>query len=146
MHPTVEIRPATEGDAAHLVRLMGELGYVVAESHLREALSKTPLGDTDQVFAAIDGGEVVGCMSLHALPLFHRKGKLGRITSLVVSASQRGKGIGSALMIAAHEWFGTVGCIKFEVTSGDQRAAAHRFYQRHGYARDGQRLARTGQT
>jgi hypothetical protein len=30
--------------------------------------------------------------------------------------------------------------VKLEVTSGDQRIDAHRFYERHGFRRDGQRL------
>jgi GNAT superfamily N-acetyltransferase len=136
------IREAMTGDVAQLVGLIGELGYEISQKHLRASLPAAQSSDTDQVLVAVAGEQVFGCISLHALPLFHREGKLGRITSLVVGAGQRGHGIGSALLVAAHAWFRAAGCVKFEVTSGDRREAAHRFYQRHGYARDGQRLAR----
>jgi hypothetical protein len=46
-------------------------------------------------------------------------------------------------MAVAHAWFRTQGCVRVEVTSGDHRADAHRFYARHGYARQGQRLLLT---
>lgn len=32
--------------------------------------------------------------------------------------------------------------VKFEVTSGDHRPHAHRFYAKHGFLRDGQSLAK----
>ncbi|WP_343038633.1 GNAT family N-acetyltransferase [Pandoraea morbifera] len=58
----------------------------------------------------------------------------------------RGLGVGRALMAAAHAGFHERGCLKFEVTGSDHRVAAHRFNARHGYALDGQRLARKSQT
>ena len=142
MSPDFLIRPAETGDVTQLVKLVGELGYEVSPGHLLACLLAGSSGDTDQVLVAAGDAQVLGCISLHTLPLFHRDGKLGRITSLVVGASQRGHGIGSAMLLAAHAWFRASGCMKFEVTSGDRREAAHRFYQRHGYARDGQRLSR----
>ena len=85
---------------------------------------------------------VLGCISLHALPMFHLAGALGRITALVVTEQARSRGVGGALVDAAHTWFETQGCSKFEVTSGDRRHAAHRFYESHGYRRDSQRFVR----
>nr|WP_223997881.1 GNAT family N-acetyltransferase [Burkholderia gladioli] len=80
--------------------------------------------------------------SLHALPLFHAAGNLGRITSMVVDERYRGNGVGSGLIDAAEHWFRQVGCVKLEVTSGDHQPAAHHFYERHGFLRDGQRLSK----
>ncbi len=136
------VRRATSGDVTPLRALIDELGYQVPAQHLLARLRAMHAGDTDQALVAAADGHVLGCISLHALPLFHREGKLGRITSLVVSAEQRRQGVGSALLVAGHAWLRAVGCVKFEVTSADRRELAHRFYQRHGYARDGQRLAR----
>ncbi len=45
-------------------------------------------------------------------------------------------------MGVAVEWFVAHGCVKIEVTSGDQRESAHKFYERLGFARDGQRFAK----
>ncbi|GGY03794.1 hypothetical protein GCM10007386_38240 [Pseudoduganella dura] len=69
-------------------------------------------------------------------------GQLGRITSMVVDERHRGSGVGGALIGAAEQWFAAAGCVKVEVTSSDRRLDAHRFYERHGFLRDGQRLAR----
>ncbi|MEO8810592.1 MAG: GNAT family N-acetyltransferase [Rhodanobacter sp.] len=136
------VRQAISADVAPWVALMGELGYQVASQHVLASLLAMRSSATDQALVAAADGRVVGCISLHAMPLVHREGKLGRITSLVVASGQRGQGIGAALLGAGHAWFRAAGCVKFEVTSGDRREGAHRFYQRHGYARDGQRLAR----
>jgi GNAT superfamily N-acetyltransferase len=108
-----------------------------------QALAASP---ADQVLVATLAGEVVGSISLHALSLFHAGGGLGRITSLVVDERFRGRHIGSALIAAAQRWFDTAGCVKVEVTSSDHRSGAHRFYEGHGYVRDGQRFARQGGT
>ena len=142
MSPTIEIRSATIADAEHLSALILELGYAISPQQLRDKLAGMQPSRTDQAFVATAGDRLLGCISLHALPLFHAVGKLGRITSLVVSATHRGQGIGTALLTSSHAWFESAGCTKFEVTSGDQRGAAHRFYESHGYHRDGQRLSR----
>nr|WP_175800528.1 GNAT family N-acetyltransferase [Burkholderia anthina] len=92
---------------------------------------------------AVIDGRIVGCISLHALPLFHANGNPGRITSLVVDGVCRGRGVGSVLMAAAQRGFEHARCVKLAVTSGDRRPDAHRFYARHGFARDGQRLSKT---
>jgi len=137
------VRPACAADAPSLVPLVAELGYAITAGQLREKLAAIEASSTDHALVAVDGERLIGCIALHVLPLFHMEGKLGRITALVVGASWRGQGIGHALMAAAHAWFQTCGCVRVEVTSGDQRADAHRFYARHGYARQGQRLLMT---
>ncbi len=139
----MEIRSAVPADAGELSALIGELGYPGDPQQLRRTLVDLDGAAADAVLLAVDGQRLLGCISLHALPLFHRAGRLGRITAFVVASGQRGRGTGSALLASAHEWFGSAGCVKFEVTTGDHREAAHRFYQQHGYVRDGQRLARS---
>ncbi|WP_244436237.1 GNAT family N-acetyltransferase [Herbaspirillum frisingense] len=74
--------------------------------------------------------------------MFHTAGFLGRITSLVVDTGCRGQGIGTALMGSANEWFMANGCVKVEVTSGDQRESAHQFYESLGFSGDGQRFSK----
>ena len=72
----------------------------------------------------------------------HMQGRLGRITSLVVDEKHRGRGIGQILVHAAEHWFSSAGCVKVEVTSGDLRVDVHRFYEREGFSRNGQRLSK----
>ena len=142
MHTAIEIRLATVQDVEHISLLIRELGYVMSPHQLRQKLIVVHSSKIDRVLVAVSGEELLGCISLHVLPLFHAEGNFGRITALVVSEKRRGQGIGHALIQQAHQWFDAAHCTRFEVTSSDQRERAHRFYERHGYARQGQRLLR----
>ena len=121
---------------------MDELGYRVTDRSIRQKLLDITDSADDAVLVAVVDQRVVGCISLHAFLMLHVEGRLGRITSFVVTAQVRSRGIGAALLEAAHGWFESVGCTKFELTSGDQRTRAHQFYESHGYHRVGQRLSR----
>ncbi len=140
--PDAEIRRAEPRDAEPVAGLLAQLGYPVSPALIADKLAALAGSEADCVLVAVAGDAVIGCISLHALPLFHAAGRLGRITSLVVDAGRRSRGTGGALVAAAEAWFAAAGCVKCEVTSGDARADAHRFYARHGYLRDGRRLAK----
>ncbi len=144
---TLSTRRAIDTDAPRIVALLAQLGYDTPLEIVRRNIALSTANGDDAAFVAVDeSDQIVGCIGLHALTMFHLAGRLGRITALVVEESVRGSGVGHALMAAAHAWFRARGCEKFEVTSSDHRVAAHRFYARHGYARDGQRLSRKSQT
>lgn len=142
MHASIEIRLATVHDSEQISLLIRELGYALSPQQLCQKLIVVQDSKADGVLVAVSGEELLGCISLHVMPLFHAEGNFGRITALVVSEQQRGQGIGHALILQAHQWFEAAQCTRFEVTSGDHRERAHRFYERHGYARQGQRLLR----
>lgn len=135
-------RPAVPADHAAIAVLLRQLGYEIAPALVLRQLQALPHAAHDQVLVAALHGEVVGSISLHAVPMFHTGGFLGRITSLVVDERYRARGVGSALIWAAQRWFQAAGCAKLEVTSSDHRSGAHRFYEGHGFLRDGQRFAR----
>jgi GNAT superfamily N-acetyltransferase len=136
------IREPQRSDHVRIAFLLRQLGYQTTPALVLERMGTMLRSPTDKIIVASAREEVIGCISLHALPLFHADGYLGRVTSMVVDEQYRGKGAGSALIAAAEHWFRQVGCVKLEVTSGDHRPDAHRFYERHGFLRDGQRLAR----
>ncbi|KKL38204.1 GCN5 family acetyltransferase [Burkholderia contaminans FFH2055] len=140
--PGLETREARLADCAAIARLLCQLGYEATPALIHEKLQSFADKPGDRVCVATMGGEVVGSISLHILPLFHAAGNLGRITSMVVDERHRGCGIGGALMATAERWFESGRCVKLEVTSGDQRPDAHRFYAHHGFVRDGQRFSR----
>ncbi|BFI96776.1 MAG: hypothetical protein RSP_22860 [Rhodanobacter sp.] len=140
MNTDVEIRSAHAGDAEQVAALIRQLGYAMEPDTLRVKLTQLATSGADQVFVAESEGRLLGCLGLHAVPLLHAEGTLGRLTTLVVDEAHRGRGIGHALVMAAHAWFKAAGCTRFEVTSGDHRERAHRFYERLGYLRQGQRL------
>lgn len=143
MTPThLAIRQAHPADHIGIASLLRQLGYEASPALMLEKLEALHSSPTDSAFVAVTPHALVGCISLHALPLFHAQGCLGRITSMVVDERYRGHGIGTALITQAERWFDSLGCTKLEVTSADARSSAHRFYERHGFARDGQRLAK----
>lgn len=142
MNAETDIRPAGLEDAVQIALLIHELGYVISPELVRNKLIAMAASDVDHALVAATGDRLLGCISLHAMPLFHAEGNLGRITALVVRTEKRGQGVGRALIVAAHAWFEAAHCVRLEVTSGDHREVAHRFYARHGYAREGQRLLR----
>ncbi len=59
---------------------------------------------------------------------------------MVVSERHRGAGIGRSLVSAMEAWFNAHSCALFEVTSGDHREEAHRFYEGQGYRFDERRF------
>ncbi len=134
MDAPILIRPASPDDAAALVPLIGELGYDVSTEILQENLRRLAQGPTDRVWVAESEAGIVGLVSVHLTPLFHAAGYLGRITALVVREGSRGSGIGSELMREAVAFCWAAGCERVELTSGDHRPEAHRFYEKAGFA------------
>lgn len=140
---TIMTRNAVLSDHVAIASLLRQLGYAVSQTRIHDKLQTLVSSSSDTVLVATIDHLVIGCISLHALPLFHADGSLGRITSMIVDERHRGTGAGRALMTAAEHWFRSVGCVKCEVTSGDHRTDAHRFYEKQGFVRDGQRLSKT---
>lgn len=138
--PPPSIRSAVAADAAAIAGLMGQLGYEASEALVVRKLAILAAQAGDNVLLAEVDGRVAGVISLHVLELFHAEGRIGRITSLVVDAGQRGRGVGEALVAAADRFFTGQGCVRAEVTSGDHRLAAHAFYAAQGYAPDERRF------
>jgi N-acetylglutamate synthase-like GNAT family acetyltransferase len=138
----MEIRRANPDDARPIMGLIEELGYSVTVESIWEKVAGIQDSVDDAVLLAVIDRQVVGCITMHAMPMFHIEGKLGRITAFVVTSKVRSQGVGAMLLASAHRWFESAGCSKFELTSGDQRTRAHQFYESHGYRRGGQRLSR----
>lgn len=136
------IRESRSSDHATIALLLQQLGYQATPALILEKIEAMLPSPMDKIIVATVREQIIGSISIHALPLFHTAGNLGRITSMVVDERYRGNRVGSALIDAAEHWFRQVGCVKLEVTSGDHRQAAHHFYERHGFLRDGQRLSR----
>jgi GNAT superfamily N-acetyltransferase len=134
----ISIRQATEADAEALAALVGELGYPTEPATALERLrDSTAVGDC--LLVAVHHSNVIGLILLHRTPFLHRAPD-GRISTLVVSDNYRGKGVGGRLLVAAESVFREWGCTRIEVSSGAQRAAAHRFYLRAGYSEQPKRF------
>ena len=141
--PSFSIRFAEASDVPELARLFSELGYDIPPTELAKRLKTFhAAGEQALVASDIDSDRLLGVATLHATPVLHRAGPVGRVTALVVDASVRGRGIGRALMSAAERWATELGCVLIEVTSNQRRVDAHKFYEGLGYERTSFRFAR----
>ena len=141
------VREAALADVAEMVRLFRDLGYPLEPADLAKRL---------QLFAASGDGALVavapdtpvgqpgmlGLVTLHATPVLHRAGPVGRMTALVVDERARGRGVGRALVDASVRWARSRGCVLLEVTSNRRRSDAHAFYEHLGFERSSYRFAK----
>ena len=136
-----EIRSATLSDADQIGALLDELGYKTTNETLQSQMPTYLQDPKSAIFVAeMSSQQLTGLISGHLLPLLHQPGNLGRITAMVVSENSRGAGVGRKLVEKLESWFRKNNCSRFEVTSGDHRIGAHRFYEGFGYQLDERRF------
>lgn len=135
----MNVRTANENDAEAISLLMDQLGYQASAKLIADKIKQFRNSTNDAVYVT-ENDKVVGAVSCHIISLFHQKGACGRSTGLVVDESQRNLGIGKALVEAAEKYFKLHECIRFEVTSGNHRTKAHKFYLSCGYKEDERRF------
>ncbi len=129
---TVIARPATPDDAERLASLLTDEGYPAGSSDLAVRIGRySALGS--KVIVAEAGGEVVGFVTVLVLPRFEVDDLFARITSLVVDAGVRERGIGRLLMVSAEEHAKAAGAAWLEVTAGHHRPDARRLFESLGY-------------
>ncbi len=82
-----------------------------------------------------DAGEVVGSLQLTFIPGIAYQGAwLAQIESVRVDSALRGQRIGEKMMQAVMEIARQRGCRAMQLKTDKRRVAAHRFYQRLGFA------------
>jgi ADP-ribose pyrophosphatase YjhB (NUDIX family)/GNAT superfamily N-acetyltransferase len=128
---------------------VGAIVALIADDQL--GASREDAGDLTaylDAFAAIDAdpaqalvvaerdGEVVGTLQLSVLPgLSHRGARRGQLEAVRVARSQRGQGLGAAMVRWALEESRRRGCAMVQLTTHKSRTDAHRFYERLGFQR-----------
>lgn len=128
----VAVRAATPDDAERLASLLTDEGYPAGGTDLAARIARyEALGS--HVLVADAGGEVVGFVTVLVLPRFEVDDLFARITSLVVDAGVRERGIGRMLMQAAEEQARVAGAAWLEVTAGHHRPDARRLFESLGY-------------
>jgi ribosomal protein S18 acetylase RimI-like enzyme len=138
--PDVTVRPARRSDAPRLAALLaaGSLrgGEEPADpSAYESALDEIAATPGNEVLVAEVGGAVVGmCQLLTFRHLQERGGRCAEIESVHVDERLRSSGIGGTLLEAAVARAEAAGCYRVQLTSNKSREAAHRFYERHGFA------------
>lgn len=139
MKPSTAVRTATLADEDATLALLEELfeppgarppGYTVDRG--RDGFRRAVEHPDSDVLLAIEGGRIVGVASVYADILSIRYGQRCWLQDLVVTSSHRSRGSGKALLDAAAGWAAARGCTHLELSSGDLRKDAHRFYLREG--------------
>jgi RimJ/RimL family protein N-acetyltransferase len=144
----VFVRPAEPGDAAGLVRLGEEVGsepegWLVSSGGWRGVgaerryLRATRRSRDAAVFVAETSEGIVGRLSIarDVHPASRHVADLG----LMVAASHRRRGIGTALLDAAVGWARDVGVRKLELHVFPYNDAAISLYEQFGFLREGYR-------
>ncbi len=142
------VRPAAPADAQGLKELGDAVGAepegwlvttngwrdVADERRYLRAIRRYP---NAAVFVAEDEGAIVGRLSIarDQHPASRHVADLG----LMVAASHRRRGIGTALLQAAVQWAGSVGVRKLELHVFPWNAAAIGLYERFGFVQEGYR-------
>jgi GNAT superfamily N-acetyltransferase len=128
----LNIRDASGADLGAICRLISQLGYPEPEDTIaaRIAILAEAGG---RLLLATRGEAIVGLAALDRTRHLHRPPD-GRLTALVVADSERSQGVGKRLLESAEAVFLEWGCARAELSSGESRADAHRFYLREAYA------------
>jgi GNAT superfamily N-acetyltransferase len=139
----VALRQATASDVTAIVGLLAadQLGAtrdgVRTEADAAAYTAAFRAIDADPahlLVVAESAGRVVGTMQLSFLPGLARRGALrAQIEAVRVAASQRGSGLGAAMIAWAIEEARRRGCALVQLTTDKSRTDAHRFYQRLGF-------------
>jgi GNAT superfamily N-acetyltransferase len=124
------IREARPEDAAAVAALSGELGYPISAEHAAEHI-QDPRGVT--LLVADRGDGVIGWIEL-AVRRTIEFGEAAEIQALVVAERERGRAVGSALLVAAERWARARRLPRIRVRSNVVRERTHGFYLERGYA------------
>jgi ribosomal protein S18 acetylase RimI-like enzyme len=137
-------RAATADDLPAIIALLmdDELGKLREDSGTPpnptylaafEAIERDP---NQLLVVAEKAGEVVGCLQLSFLPgLSHLGMWRGQIEGVRIASSQRGAGIGKAMLQWTIEQCRERGCRQVQLTTDKRRIDAHRFYEALGFVR-----------
>jgi RimJ/RimL family protein N-acetyltransferase len=144
----IAIRPAEPSDALELVSLAASVGQEAGE-WLLSSETWRPVADERRylkavrrnadaaVYVALDGDRIVGRLSLARDP--HPASKHVADLGLMVAATHRRRGIGTALLDAAVAWAKGSGVSKLELHVFPWNEPAIQLYERFGFEREGLR-------
>jgi ribosomal protein S18 acetylase RimI-like enzyme len=132
-----QVRPACDEDRLPMAVVFA----AVAEE--RDGIATEPPVDVearaaswtlDGTFVALDRTEIMG--SVWVDPSRHGYGEI----NMAVAREWRGRGVGSALMVAAIEWAREHGLHKLSLSVWPHSAAAIALYRKYGFVEEGRRI------
>jgi GNAT superfamily N-acetyltransferase len=136
------VREPTIDDAEALARLSSQLGYPAEAASMPRRITRLADDPNAKAFVASSGQGVIGMITIHLRDTLNHATPIAQITLLVVDEAIRSRGAGRALVEAAEAWATARGAKRVAVTTALDRAGAHAFYERLGYAHTGRRYAK----
>ncbi|MER7176587.1 GNAT family N-acetyltransferase [Streptomyces mesophilus] len=137
------LRPAARAELPAVLALLADedrivdpAAVVVGEEHERAFAAIEDDPRNEMLVLVDDAGLVLGCAQLTYIPGLGQGGRERALVEAVrVRADRRGGGLGAELMKLAIERARARDCGLMQLTSNKRRGAAHRFYERLGFAR-----------
>lgn len=139
----VVVRSPVQADDSAIVQLLAELGYDVPTGQLEAPLRDLSTSSSDAVLVAYDRDIVVGLIAVHWSMMLQHAAPTGRITTLVVASSARGRGVGRILVEAGARIAAQAGCKTLKLTTALHRTKAHEFYEAMGFKSSSLRFSRS---
>jgi GNAT superfamily N-acetyltransferase len=132
----IAVRDATPDDVSDLVAAYqwlfdppGRMPPQWDPARATDILGRVLARPRSTVLVADEGpGQLVGFCSVYLDIESARFGQRAWVEDLAVHPDHRSLGVGKALLDAAKDWAETRGATHLELDSGDDRVAAHRFY------------------
>jgi GNAT superfamily N-acetyltransferase len=137
------IRPAVVADWPQVAGLLVELGRDVSPSAPHNPSYQIRFGghlalrESRTLVAERSGGRLVGMLDMEFRQRLGHPRPQAWVNDLVVTESERGRGIGRALLERAEELAVLRGCFRMSLETGGWRDATHRFYERAGWTDNG---------
>ena len=138
----VTFRNATVKDLSEIVRMLADDVFgrereryenPLPESYLKAFASIDADGNNELIVACL-GEDIVGVQQITFTPyITHQGGWRATIEGVRTASSERGKGIGSKLILYAIERAKERGCHIIQLTTDKKREETLRFYERLGF-------------
>jgi ribosomal protein S18 acetylase RimI-like enzyme len=133
-------------DSEQVALLVTSLGYPSSAGQMSGRLEAILIDEDYATLVACDGEQIVGFIGTRVGRFYEGDGHYGQIMALAVSTAHQRRGIGRMLIEAAESILVARGARVLVVTSGNQRAGGHAFYERNGYEFTGRRFNKTVRT
>ncbi len=124
----------SDSDGIHRLN-MDEMGYEFSLNETKEKLLKLINSESDKIFVAIIGDEVVGYVHANDYDLIYAP-HMKNIMGIAVAEKYKRNGVGKALLSEVEIWAKETGANGVRLVSGATRTNAHKFYHNCGYSGD----------
>lgn len=129
------VRQAKVDDFESVYLLVNQLQEKVFDKEKQRNIYLENLKTNNCIYLlAIDVDNIIGFLSCHFQKQLHHSGEVGEIVEMIVEKTHRNMGIGEKLVTEIIKIAKNRDSALLEVTSNKRRVAAHRFYQKVGFA------------